>query len=217
MLLFFSLGQQSEEIAITTATDQTNMNNYNQRPGYYPPPYAYYPPYAQPPYPPAVPYGMPIATPHPMVNHQTMVVTPQQMVTPTPMPTAKPVPNYSYYSPHAAIEPQQPHVASPVYAQIPYSQTRMATPSPYVYPQNSGYNNYTTTNMIARPPPPRPASLYPQLNQMHTYPVAVKAPTNNVGNAENAQKTQTVIRMEPTRDSVEISSRKSSEVSTIAD
>lgn len=227
VLLFFRLGQQTEEIAITTANEQTNMSNYNQRPGYYPPPYAYnYTPYAQPPYPPAVPYGMPTATPHPMGNpQQTMVVTPQPMVTPipmvtpAPMPTGKPVPNFSYYSPHAAVEPQQPYMTAspPVYAQIPYSHTRMATPSPYAYPPTPGYNsNYNTTSMIARPPPPRPASLYPQLGQLHTYPVAVKAPTNNVGQAVNAQKTQTVVRTEPTRDSVESnSSRKSSEVSKI--
>lgn len=187
------------------------MNNYNQRPGYYPPPYAYnYPPYAHPPYPPAAPYGMPAPTPQPMA-------TPQPMVTPKPLPAAKPVPNYSYYSPHVAVEAktQAPYMSAtpPLYAQIPYSQTRMATPSPFVYPSQTppGYN-YTTTNMIARLPPPQATNLYPYLGQMHTYPVNAK-PSNNVS---NMQTTQTAVRMEPTRDSVESNtSRKSSEVSIV--
>lgn len=189
-MTIFRLGQQTEELALTT-TEQSagTMNNqpYNQRPGYYAPQYSYN--YQQPynpvpPYP-ASPYGMP-----------------------TPMS------NYAYYQPPMAAPPEMPPtfvpVNPPMYAPtVQYSQTRMASPSPYAYPAPPAYN-YSTTNMIARPP--RPMSIYPQLSQIHTYPpLATNAsPSNSMSN--NNGVNQTVVKTEPPRDIVE-SSRKLSEVS----
>ncbi|KAG6448082.1 phosphatidylinositol 4-phosphate 3-kinase C2 domain-containing subunit alpha isoform X2 [Manduca sexta] len=187
------LGQQTEELTIATPDQAPIMNNqnYGQRPGY-PPAYApqysynYNQPYPMAPYPPAGPYGMPA-----------------------------PMPNYSYYAPPTPVPQEAPptyvHVNPAMYNTLPYNQTRMASPSTYGY--NPPPYNYNTTNMISRPT--RPVSLFPQTGQMHTYPPQANAPQNNVNNNNaHAHVSQTTVKTEPSRDSVESnSSRKSSEVS----
>ncbi|XP_013196087.2 phosphatidylinositol 4-phosphate 3-kinase C2 domain-containing subunit alpha isoform X1 [Amyelois transitella] len=195
------LGQQTEELTLNSP-DQSpaimNNQNYNQRPGY--PPYQYgynYPPYSMAPYP-TTPFGMP-----------------------TPMPS--PMPNYSYYPPTMVVQQEPPSPYPPtnpaMYAQgySPYSQTRMATPAPYVgYPppaQTPTYN-YSTTNMITRPTRP---NLYPQLpDQNHTYP-PMPSNTQSVGNNPPVNIPM-VVKNEPSRDSVESnSSWKSAEANEGAD
>lgn len=192
------MGQQTEEINLNAPETPPTMNNhpYNQIPGF---PYAtqygynYPPPYNPvPPYPAAAPYGMP-----------------------APMPLAPNMPNYSYYAPiPAPQDPLAPYVPNPpLYTPtIPYSQTRMASPTPYVgYPPPQPTYNYNTTNMISRPT--RPVSLYPQLSQMHSYPPMPPNSANMVQNVTQSN-TQRAVKTEPSRDSVESnSSRKSSEVS----
>ncbi|XP_045533800.1 phosphatidylinositol 4-phosphate 3-kinase C2 domain-containing subunit alpha [Papilio machaon] len=194
------LGQQTEEINLNVPETPPTMNNhpYNQIPGY---PYAaqygynYPPPYNPvPPYPAAAPYGMP-----------------------APMPLAPNIPAYSYYTPiPASQDPLTPYVPTnpPLYTQtIPYSQTRMASPTPYVGypPPNQPTYNYNTTNMISRPT--RPVNLYPQLSQMHSYPPIPPNSSNIVQNVGQSTA-QPAVKTEPSRDSVESnSSRKSSEVS----
>ncbi|CAK1578120.1 unnamed protein product [Parnassius mnemosyne] len=199
------LGLQTEEINVNTSETPPTMNNhpYNQGPAHpYGPqyPYNYQQPYTpMPSYPTASPYGMPMP-----------------LATPAPN-----LPNYSYYAPLivGSQDPTTPYVATnpPMYAPtIPYSQTRMASPAPYIgYPPPSNHTpsyNYNTTNMITRPT--RPASLYPQLSQLHMYPpMPTSSPViQNVSN--NSTSAQTVVKAEPSRDSVESNaSRKSSEVS----
>ncbi|XP_045492000.1 phosphatidylinositol 4-phosphate 3-kinase C2 domain-containing subunit alpha [Colias croceus] len=176
------LGTQTEELTISTPDPSTTMNNqYNQRPGYnYGPqyPYNYPPPYMQMPPYPPSPYVMP----HPM-------------------------PNYQYYP--AGQEHPPPYTQPPMYApSIPYSQTRMATPSPYIpYPPQSHYN-YNTTNMISRPT--RPATIYPQLNQLHTYPTMPQNTAQTKPEKVDNNNITQVVKIEP---KVEPKSRKSSEVS----
>ncbi|XP_049865129.1 phosphatidylinositol 4-phosphate 3-kinase C2 domain-containing subunit alpha isoform X2 [Pectinophora gossypiella] len=186
------LGQQTEELTLTPDQSPIAMNNqppsYPPRPGYpptpggpgYSPQYPYYtpPPYTMPPYPPGpVPYM------------------------PTPMPT--PMPNYPYYAPMPP-DPNNPYPQQ-IYPNVPYTQTRMASPSPYVPYQPAPAYNYSTTNMIARPPRP---TLYPSLSQVHVYPPTSAAASPSANNNHTAVKT------EPSRDSVESNaSRKSSEVS----
>ncbi|CAH0668895.1 unnamed protein product [Spodoptera exigua] len=192
-----------------------NNQHYNQRPGYYAPQYAYnyQPPYAPiPPYP-TTPYGMPTPMPTPMPG-------PIPGAMPAPMPTP-----YPYYAPPPMANPSDMpptfvHV-NPMYS-APYTQTRMASPSPYAYPVPSAYN-YSTTNMISRPP--RPATIYPQLNQTHTYPPVPKNPANNpvnnpannnasVNNNNSVNQSPTPARTEPVKEKVENnSSRKASEAS----
>ncbi|XP_050681509.1 phosphatidylinositol 4-phosphate 3-kinase C2 domain-containing subunit alpha isoform X2 [Leptidea sinapis] len=181
------LGQQTEEITLNATENPSTMNNqYNQRPGapFYPPYYNYPPPFPHPPpYPPPTPYGMPAPV------------------------------NYSYYP--VPGTPEQPPAYRPnsMYPAVPYSQTRMAIPTPYIPYQPPRYN-YNTTNMITRPP--RPASLYPQLSQMHTYPtqnVAQKV-NNNVNNNNN---TSVNAKVEPNVENVEVKMRKSSESNEAAD
>ncbi|XP_028163897.1 phosphatidylinositol 4-phosphate 3-kinase C2 domain-containing subunit alpha isoform X2 [Ostrinia furnacalis] len=196
------INKQTEELTLNTPeTAPVTMNNhpYNQIPGYPYSQYAYYPPpYGQPPpYPPSTPYGMPAPMPTPI---------------PTPMPGQ--MPNYYYHqppTPQSDVTPVYTPVHTPIYGPtMPYSQTRMATPSPYVgYPppvQTSTYN-YNTTNMISRPP--RPASIYPQLTQTHSYPPpAANASYNNNNN------NPPVVKNEPSRETVDTSKpRKLSEVS----
>uniref|UniRef100_A0A2H1VGX9 SFRICE_000012 n=1 Tax=Spodoptera frugiperda TaxID=7108 RepID=A0A2H1VGX9_SPOFR len=213
------LSQQTEELALNTTEQGGTMNNqhYNQRPGYYAPQYAYnyQPPYAPiPPYP-TTPYGMPTPMPTPM---------------PGPIPGAMPAPiptPYPYYAPPPMANPSDMpptyvHV-NPMYS-VPYTQTRMASPSPYAYPVPSAYN-YSTTNMISRPPRPATA-IYPQLNQTHSYPPVprnpasnpVNSPANNnasVNNNNNSvNQSQPPARTEPPKEKVENnSSRKASEAS----
>ncbi|XP_046978612.1 phosphatidylinositol 4-phosphate 3-kinase C2 domain-containing subunit alpha isoform X1 [Vanessa cardui] len=195
------LGQQTEDLTLNTPDASTTMNNqYNQRPGYpynaqynynYPPPYTAMPPY--PPYPPASPYGM-------------------------PTPIGTPAPNYAYHPPVAGQHDQPPtYVVTnpPMYAPtIPYTQTRMATPTPYMgYPQNHSQPptyNYNTTNLISRPP--RPVSLYPQLNQMPTYPPK-SAQSQNANNNNNV-KVQPVLKNQPSKGSVDTNATKKPEVSS---
>ncbi|RVE39911.1 hypothetical protein evm_015439, partial [Chilo suppressalis] len=215
------INKQTEELTLTTqdATPAT-MNNQNQPPnqvpGYpYAPFYSYqysYNAMSPSPYPPGAPYGMP--TPMP---------TPIPTAMPAPMPT--PLPNYSYYPPNIAPSRESTPVYVPANPQMyattmHYSQTRLATP-PTTYtgyrppnPQTPAYN-YNTTNMISRPPPPRPTSnLYPQLTQMHTYPMtmnpAQKLNGNNNSNNNNNTVPAAPMKNEPNKDSVE---RKLSEVS----
>lgn len=172
------------------------MNNqYNQRPGYPYAPYNYgYPPYTpMGPYP-TTPYGIP-----------------------SPMPMG-PIPNYAYYPQMLAQQDQPTYVTNPpIYApSIPYAQTRMATPSPYqpvTYPpqtpQPPGSYNYNTTNLISRPT--RPASIYPQLNQMPRYVAPPNnAQTNQLNNNNNSIKTP-VVKNEPSRESVESNTSKKSD------
>ncbi|KAJ8724887.1 hypothetical protein PYW07_015845 [Mythimna separata] len=211
------LGAQTEELSLSTPEPAATMNNqpYNQRPGYYASTYGYgyQPPYnAVPPYPMPTPYGMPAPLP-----------TAQP---PAPIPT--PIPSYAYYAPPVGVPPDMPPTfvaVNPMYP-VQYTQTRMATPSPYAYPAPPAYN-YSTTNMISRPP--RPMSIYPQLNQqlnqVHTYPPApahqspanvnfVNNSTNNNVVKNNNSVNQPVAKPEPVRDKVESnSSRKLSEVS----
>ncbi|XP_045763916.1 phosphatidylinositol 4-phosphate 3-kinase C2 domain-containing subunit alpha isoform X1 [Maniola jurtina] len=193
------LGQQTEEITLNTPEQSQAMNNQNnQRPGYpyapynygYPPPYTPMAPY------PNIPYGMP-----------------------SPM---GPMPHYAFYPPMLAQPDQQPTYVTtpPIYAPtIPYAQTRMATPSPYVTyppqtPQTPGSYNYNTTNLISRPT--RPASIYPQLHQVPRYVLPPSnAPTNNVNNNNNAVKLPAT-KPEPSRDSVESNTSKKSDVSNEA-
>lgn len=193
------------------------MNNqpYNQRPGYYAPsyPYNYQPPYNIQPYPMPTPYGMPA----PMPTAQP----------PAPMPA--PMPNYVYYAPPVGVPPDMPPTfvaVNPMYP-VQYSQTRMASPSPYAYPAPPAYN-YSTTNMISRPPRPIP-TIYPQLNQnqAHSYPPVqqhnpanvnfVNNSTNNNVVKNNNIVNQAVVKPEPVKDRVESSSssRKLSEVSIV--
>ncbi|CAK1551645.1 unnamed protein product [Leptosia nina] len=144
------LGQQTEELTITTPEQPTTMNNqFNSRPGFnfvqYPFNYTT-PPYMQtPPYPTTSPYGMPSPAP------------PQYPAYP-PGPQDLPPP----YAP--------PNPQTPVYVptNVPYTQTRMTAP-PYMPPYPQTQYNYNTTNMISRPT--RPVTLYPQLNQMPPYPM----------------------------------------------
>ncbi|KAJ0179212.1 hypothetical protein K1T71_004924 [Dendrolimus kikuchii] len=183
------LGQQTEELSIAGDQSPAIMNNqYNQRPGYpYAPQYSYnyhHPYNPMPPYPPSTPYGMPMAGPM----------------------------NYPYYQPPIG-GPVGQHENPPTYVHInpsmypptiPYNQTRMATPSPYVYPPQPTYN-YNTTNMIARPT--RPMSLYPQLSQSQMYPPTGVTVVNNNYNTKPIEKT------EQPKDAVEGNTRKLSEVS----
>lgn len=192
---FSRLGPQAEE---TVNTEQSAMNNqYNQRPGYpynamynynYPPPP---PPYTGvPPYPTTNPYGMPV-----------------------------PVPNYGYYNPIPGQEQTYVVSNSPMYApSTPYTQTRMASPSPYMgYPPPNmappAYN-YNTTNLITRPTRP----IYPQLNQLPTYPPQSKVTQNqnlnNNNNSNNNVNIQPVVKEQP-RDNVESNTSKFSEVSIL--
>ncbi|CAH0717341.1 unnamed protein product, partial [Brenthis ino] len=191
------LGQQTEEITLNTPEPTTMNNQYNQRPGY---PYnaQYYynqpPPYPGLPYPPSTPYGM-------------------------PAPTGA-VPNYGYYPPIPSHDQQtyvatNPSMYSPT---VPYTQTRMATPTPYVgYPpqniQTPPTYNYNTTNLITRPTRP----LYPQLNQIHTYPPLPSKSTqnqnvNNNNNSNNNVNPPPVVKSDSIRDSMDSNtSQKSSE------
>lgn len=172
------LSQQTEDLVLNVTQSETSAVTmsqppYNQRPGYYGPPYPYnyQPPYAPiPPYP-TTPYGMPA-----------------------------PMPNYGYYPPNMGeMTPAYVPVNQPMYGpHIHYGQTRMATPSSYPpYSVPPAYN-YNTTNMISRPTRP---SLYPQLNQAHSYP---SKPASGMNNNEG-------VKTEP-RDN-EGSSRKLSEAS----
>ncbi|CAG9791840.1 unnamed protein product [Diatraea saccharalis] len=215
--------KQTEELALTT-TDlnpvaMNNQNQPNQTPGYpYAPYYSYYSynTMTPSPYPPAAPYGMPTPIPTPM---------------PTPLPTAMPtpMPNYPYYAPTVATSRESTPVYMPVnppmYAPtMHYSQTRMATPSGTPYPnyhssspQTPTYN-FNTTNMISRPP--RPASIYPQLNQIHTYPMGTNPAPKQNGNNNNINNNTAVptpVKNEPSKDIVESDkSRKLSEVSNVS-
>jgi hypothetical protein len=194
--------RQTEDLTLSTPEPNTTMNNQqpnqqpNQIPGYsYPPQYYNYQfPYnAMSPYPPSA----------------------------YPVATNMPMPNYSYYTPPVAVPHEPPPVYvpgnPPMYAPtMHYSQTRMATPTPY-----AGYSatnaptptyNYNTTNMISRPP--RPASLYPQLNQVHAYPPLSTNPPQNQNLCNNNNNVSAVAKNESNRDSVEnFQSRKSSEIS----
>ncbi|XP_026313861.1 phosphatidylinositol 4-phosphate 3-kinase C2 domain-containing subunit alpha isoform X2 [Hyposmocoma kahamanoa] len=184
------LGQQTEDLTLST-TEQPpatmNNQNYNQRPGYpYTPPYGYQypPPYMPTPYPPGPSYPMP-----------------------------PPGTNYPYY-PQPMPGAPEPSPYRSMYGRVPYNQTRMATPSPYVRHQSPApAYNYSTTNMIARPTRP----LYPSLgaiqnvqNQMHPYPPA--STTHHVY-VTNNNNTHTAVKTEPSRDSVESNASKQSEVS----
>ncbi|XP_047023656.1 phosphatidylinositol 4-phosphate 3-kinase C2 domain-containing subunit alpha [Helicoverpa zea] len=199
------LGQQTEELSLNSTEQSVTMNNqpYNQRPPYpYAPqyPYNYQQPFTpMPPYP-TNPYGMP----PPMV--------------PGAMPTPMPMPNYAYYAPPPmAVPTEMPPtfvpINPPMYPPVQYSQTRMAAPSPYAYPPTPSYN-YNTTNMISRPPRPV-TSMYPQLNQTHTYPAASQNQSVQANStANNNGVSQTAVKTEPTKDTVENNySRKLSEVS----
>lgn len=197
-LTHFRFGQQTDESVPTTPEQTPNMSNY--RPPFGPPgPYAPYYNYGQPtqhgyghvpPYPPTTPYGMP---------------SPAPGMTPT-------IPNYAYFPPHMQEPPyiQPPYIQSPMYSQpVPFNQTRLASPSPYAgYPPPRIVQptyNYSTTNMISRPP--RPASIYPQLTQ-HTYP---PLQNNNVTGPVNIAQSA---RPDSVKDVAEANnSRKSSEVS----
>lgn len=189
------MGQQTEELNLNAqnAENAPTMNPYNQRPGPYNPYAGHYnynynnpPPYNAPPYPSGPPYGM-------------------------PTPNA----NYGYYAPIPVQDPSTPYATNPpMYAlTIPYTQTRMTTPTPYAgYPPPTSHPpsyNYNTTNLITRPT--RPPTLYPQLSQIHTYPPQQHAQNSGTHTVANAQ---TIVKAEPSRDSVESNtSRKSSEVS----
>lgn len=181
------MSSQNEDQALSTPSDSpVAMNNHYYHNQPRPPGYAYTTQYS---YNHQHPPYAPMAAPYP--------ATPYGMPTPYPNP----------YTP----------TTPPIYAPtVPYSQTRMA--APYVgYPPSQPHlpqYNYNTTTMIARPT--RPASLYPQLGQMHTYPplptsspMAVSPLSNSSGLLDNGQ-----FKAEPTRNSVESNaSRKSSEVS----
>ncbi|KAL4710311.1 hypothetical protein ACJJTC_011127, partial [Scirpophaga incertulas] len=197
------ISKQTEELSVNTSepatTTMNNQQNNQTAQGYsYPPAYYnyQYPYNAMSPYPPPAAYGVP-----------------------SPMP----MPNYSYYTPPIAASqeatPVYVPVNSPMYAPtLHYSQTRMASPSPYVpytpptpqTPQTPTYN-YNTTNMIARPP--RPVNLYPQLSQNHTYPT-IPAKTPQKPNVINNNVLPPQLKNEPNRDNVNSQKpRKTSEVS----
>ncbi|KAI5637162.1 phosphatidylinositol 3- and 4-kinase domain-containing protein [Phthorimaea operculella] len=197
------LGQQPEE-PTTPVESPVIMNNhpYNQRPGFPP----------TPNYSPQYPY----------YNQQQYPVPPYPA---TPYVPAMPVP---YYMPPAPTDPNNPYQMYPALPTVPYNQTRLASPSPYVqYPTQvaTPTYNYNTTNMIARPPRP---NLYPNLNnisQMHTYPPpsgSAQSPAGNVNvNAQSPNvnvNNNTTVKNEPSRNSVESNaSGKSSESNESAD
>ncbi|XP_045520078.1 phosphatidylinositol 4-phosphate 3-kinase C2 domain-containing subunit alpha isoform X1 [Pieris brassicae] len=153
------LGQQTEELTISTPEQATMNNQYNQRPGYnYPPssqyPYNYPTPYMPvPPYPPSTPYGMPAAYPY----------YPVQEIPPPYVPQAP-----------------QPPIYAPT---VPYTQTRMA--APYI-PYQSQYN-YNTTNMITRPTRPIYPQLS-QMHTYPTQKPAQKVEIENNNTQVNDQK-----------------------------
>ncbi|KAI5641910.1 PI3-kinase family, ras-binding domain-containing protein [Phthorimaea operculella] len=195
------LGQQPEE-PTTPVESPVIMNNhpFNQRPGFPP----------TPNYSPQYPY----------YNQQQFPVPPYPA---SPYVPAMPVP---YYMPPAPTDPNNPYQMYPALPTVPYNQTRLASPSPYVqYPTQvvTPTYNYNTTNMIARPPRP---NLYPNLNnisQMHTYPPPSGSAQSPAGNV-NAQSpivnvnNNTTVKSEPSRNSVESNaSGKSSESNESAD
>ncbi|XP_073962722.1 phosphatidylinositol-4-phosphate 3-kinase catalytic subunit Pi3K68D isoform X4 [Choristoneura fumiferana] len=176
---FNNLNLQTQEQATTNQPAAMNNHYYNPRPGYpYNPAYNYnyqQPPFQPPPYPPNTPYGM-------------------------PAPMTPPNPMYPYYAPVPGPPESAYTSPNPMYTPtIPYNQTRMASPSPYMgYPPPpvTPLYNYNTTNMISRPTRPVAPSLYPQLNPMHNYP-PMHAPSpqvvnNNQSEAENDAKTRKV-------------------------
>lgn len=187
------MGQQTEDLTLNTPDTATMNNQYNQRPGYpYNAPYNYN---APPPYSGIAPY--------PTNNAYGM---------PTPM--GSPMSNYSYYPPIPTQQDQIPRavvVTNPPMYPPPYTQTRMANPAPYPIhnpiqnPSQPPPYNYNTTNLISRPP--RPVSLYPQINQMPQYPPY----SAQIKNVNNNNSVQSVVKNEPP--SVDDNSRKLSELS----
>lgn len=164
--------------------------------------YGYRQPFPIPPYPTTIPYAMP---------------TP--IIPPTPIPApGTPGQSYAYYSPQHA--PRQENLRyslsnSPMHPNIPYNQTRMASPSPFIIyaPQAMPHYNFNTTNMISRPT--RPVTINPpQINQTHSYPPTVANVTNNSNNTQN------IVKPVETTESQEVASysrpeflRKNSEIS----
>ncbi|CAH2091791.1 unnamed protein product [Euphydryas editha] len=186
------IGQQTEDLTLNTPDAATMNNQYNQRPGYpyNAPNYNLPPPYpGMPPYPPINAYGMPTPMGHPM-------------------------PNYSYYPPMPSQQDQTTTyvITNPPMYPPPYTQTRMANPAPYpIYnpiqnPAQPPSYNYNTTNLISRPP--RPVTLYPQINQMPQYP-PYTAQTKKVNNNNNS--VHPVVKNEP--QNIDTNSRKLSEPS----
>lgn len=184
------LSQQTEETVNASPEQPTMSNNYyNNRPPYnYNAQYAYQPYQQQQPYSGVPPY--PTTAPYGM---------------PSPIQNPTPVQNYPYYTPPMVHSP-----STPMYT-VPYHQTRMASPSPYaIYPQIPQFN-YNTTNMISRPT--RPVTVYPQVNQRHSYPPTVPNVQNKVNN-NNVQPTVSKESVDnvPSTSKPEYS-RKTSEVS----
>ncbi|XP_063635795.1 phosphatidylinositol 4-phosphate 3-kinase C2 domain-containing subunit alpha [Cydia splendana] len=174
---FTSVTQQTQELALTTTNQPATMNNHYYNQRPGFPPY----PYNQPPYNQYPPFQSP---PYPS--------SPYGM--PTPM-----TPPYPYYP------PETPYTA-PRFTNVPYNQTRLSSPAPYVgYPPSphTPIYNYNTTNMISRPTRPTP-SIYPQLSQAHSYPPMQAGTVNSTGTGNSTEVKEMV-------DSSKV--RKTSEVS----
>lgn len=101
-----------------------NNQNYNQRPGYYPPQYGYN---YQQPYTPMAPY--------PTTAYGMPAPVPNYAFYPT-------IPDPSSYTPMYPVQYSQTRMATPTYP--PYPPTPIVAPS----------YNYNTTNLISRPPRP---------------------------------------------------------------